>query len=585
MAQSARVVGFLPSSNGFHFTNSWPHEPDLSIPFPTGPINIGDASNGLCGGMAYAVRDYFEAGLPIPLEASNPALHTPLYDYIVRRLFDSFDLPAGVAAYISWQLPTRNQFKDTVQGEWPKIKAALDANQLVALGLIRTRSFSPGNLGKNHQVLTFGYDLDDSQRVTLHLYDPNHSDRDDVTLSFGVGNPNGTADIAFAVGTQVVPPTGEQFTFGCFVTKYTHVDPTGLVWPQVPRVIGLDGDGHVLEVSLPVGGTWSYGDLTVIADAPAATGAARGYVSWLDRTDRVVFRTADGHIHEVSLPSGGVWTIGDLSALSGAPDAAGDPFGYVAFFDHVPRVVYRGTDGHIHEISLPVGSGWVHGDLTTIAGADLAAGDVTAYVTDVDSTVRVVYWTTNGDIGEISLVPGHSWTYGKLTQQVGAPAAVGDPMGYVNSFDETARVLYRTAAAHIQELSLPPGGQWATGDLTAMSGATPAAGDPFGYSTVFDQTSRVLYRGTDDHVHEISLPPGRTWVTGDLTAQTGAPAASGEPRAYVSPLDHTARVVYRNAAGHVCEISLPAGRTWSFGDLTQLSGGGAEVSDPHAYIG
>ena len=145
MSGSGAVAGFLPSTNGFHFANSWPHQPDITVPFPTGAIKIGDAANGLCGGMTYAVRDFFEASRPIPVGSVNPPLNSALYAFIVRRLFDSFDIPAGVMQYLSWQAPTRNQFKDTVQDEWPKIKAGVDAGHLVPLGLIRTRSFCPAS--------------------------------------------------------------------------------------------------------------------------------------------------------------------------------------------------------------------------------------------------------------------------------------------------------------------------------------------------------------------------------------------------------------------------------------------------------
>ncbi|MDX6254046.1 MAG: hypothetical protein QOJ11_380 [Frankiales bacterium] len=236
MAETVRVKDFLPSIDGFHFQNHWPHEPDLTLPFPTGPLKIGDAANGLCGGMAYAVRDYFEAGLPIPAETDNPALHSPLYNYIVRRLFDSFDIPRGVADYLAWQLPTRNQFQDTVRHEWPKIKHALDSGQLVTLGLVRARSFWPGELGKHHQVLAYGYDESDSQRVTLLLCDPNHANADDVTLSFGVGDTGGHADIAYAVSGQAVPSDSDERTYGCFVTGYQHVTPPDLTSPAPASV-------------------------------------------------------------------------------------------------------------------------------------------------------------------------------------------------------------------------------------------------------------------------------------------------------------------------------------------------------------
>ena len=46
--------------------------------------------------MVYAARDYFEARMPIPPGDTNPD-SGPLFDFILHRLFDSFDIPAGVA--------------------------------------------------------------------------------------------------------------------------------------------------------------------------------------------------------------------------------------------------------------------------------------------------------------------------------------------------------------------------------------------------------------------------------------------------------------------------------------------------------
>ena len=94
---------------------------------------------------------------------------------------------------------------------------------LVCLGLIRVRSFSPGDLGRNHQVLTYGYDEDDAGRVTLAICDPNHHDRDDVTLSF---SSSGSPDVEYAVGGRVVDPDSHEHTFGAFVQRYTHCTPS-----------------------------------------------------------------------------------------------------------------------------------------------------------------------------------------------------------------------------------------------------------------------------------------------------------------------------------------------------------------------
>src|SRR5262245_3626003 len=96
------VPNFLPRSNALPFRNSWPSQPDIVVDVPPfGRVAIGDASNGLCGGMVFTVRDVFEAGQP-PLTGPQPYQGQPLFDYIVRRLFDSFNLPGGVLKYMEW---------------------------------------------------------------------------------------------------------------------------------------------------------------------------------------------------------------------------------------------------------------------------------------------------------------------------------------------------------------------------------------------------------------------------------------------------------------------------------------------------
>jgi hypothetical protein len=95
MAVLRRVVsGFLPSTAGFQFPNLFPHIRVTEISVGAVKVPIGNAHNGLCGGMVYAVRDYFEVG-SAPPQIIEPPTSGPLYDYIVRRLFISFELPGG----------------------------------------------------------------------------------------------------------------------------------------------------------------------------------------------------------------------------------------------------------------------------------------------------------------------------------------------------------------------------------------------------------------------------------------------------------------------------------------------------------
>src|SRR3982074_3419905 len=135
-----RVPEFLPSTSGLHFVNYYPHEPEITIKLPLGPtLSIGDAANGLCGGMAFVVRDYYEAKQAVPPDPdpNPPAPAPPLYKFIVQRLLDSFNLPFGIGRYMELMHPA---FPDVGPGfglprpasgmvpdQWPHIQSDMDA--------------------------------------------------------------------------------------------------------------------------------------------------------------------------------------------------------------------------------------------------------------------------------------------------------------------------------------------------------------------------------------------------------------------------------------------------------------------------
>ncbi len=187
---SMSVHGFLPSTYALHFPNDFPPAPIFRFGLGSARIPIGSAANGLCGGMVFAARDLFEAGVPAPPDRVPPPRGAPLFRFLVRRLFASFDLPAGPLRYWVWMArPTvgggaaRGLTGRTIEREWPKVKAEIDGGRLSALGLIRTRSINPLSLGLNHQVLAYGYDSDDEAgTVALSVYDPNHPDGDALPL-------------------------------------------------------------------------------------------------------------------------------------------------------------------------------------------------------------------------------------------------------------------------------------------------------------------------------------------------------------------------------------------------------------------
>jgi hypothetical protein len=210
---SARVPGFLPSTCGFRFANCFLPQPLLRVPLGLGHLRIGNAARGLCGGMVFAVCDLFERGSPPPDDRKPPDYGSPLFGYLVRRLFQSFHLPWGPLRYYRWMAARDDALlRHTIRREWPRVRRELDAGRLAALGLIRVRSRNPLRLGENHQVLAYGYGLHEtSGALLLAVYDPNHPGRDDLTLALNVNAPAG-----------VLSTSGEPFR-GFFHTAYRQV--------------------------------------------------------------------------------------------------------------------------------------------------------------------------------------------------------------------------------------------------------------------------------------------------------------------------------------------------------------------------
>lgn len=184
MADSNVVGGFLPSTNGFHFANRFPSGPTVRLgPIDPRWIGVGDASAGLCGGMAWFVRERFEGGQPIPPDTGPPANGSPLFTALVRRQVRSLDWLRGpVAFWWMGAIGTDRAAGRTREREWPRIHATIDAGRLAMVGLVRHRGLDPRNLARSHQVLAYGFEIA-ARATTLRVYDPNWPDRDDVTIT------------------------------------------------------------------------------------------------------------------------------------------------------------------------------------------------------------------------------------------------------------------------------------------------------------------------------------------------------------------------------------------------------------------
>ena len=210
---------FLPSKNGWKFNNDFPHEPDIIINLPIfGKIGIGDAYNGLCGGMVYSCLDYYLAGQPIPNIRTPPTHkhilqtlffnedHSPVFKHIYKRLFDSFGFPCTTLKYYYWMSSWSSLFGKTVR-EFKILKEKLK-HRPVPLGMIRYYSVNPLKLGENHQILAYKI-----KGNACYIYDPDYALRDDITLT-----------IDFEKKKIFHSEDGEQRGF--FITDYSFVRPT-----------------------------------------------------------------------------------------------------------------------------------------------------------------------------------------------------------------------------------------------------------------------------------------------------------------------------------------------------------------------
>jgi hypothetical protein len=236
---SVRVPNFDPTTNGLIYPNNWPHQPIRR--FALGSItnlDIGDAANGLCGGMSFTVADLHAAGLT-PGDGPQPGLGSKQYDYIVDRQITSFEdgrLPLRFYTLMSVARPARESQMAAFLGrfgidrhsrtyvmvheEWPAIRRKIDAGQLAMIGLVRVVSADPTALSHNHQVMAYGYDLEGTT-VVLRICDPNWARHTDVTITFDTADPMGTIQPAWSMRPEI-----EGSKLECFFTyDYRPIDP------------------------------------------------------------------------------------------------------------------------------------------------------------------------------------------------------------------------------------------------------------------------------------------------------------------------------------------------------------------------
>lgn len=309
-------------------------------------------------------------------------------------------------------------------------------------------------------------------------------------------------------------------------------------WPLggTKQVAFTSGDDHIHEMVTGQEGVWSDADVSELASAPALAlemAIMTGF-AWPDgRTRQIAYVSpvdGNGHVHELVVREGNTWSYADLmDQLPGAPAADGLAIAGYAWKAHgTKQVVYTGSDSHLHELMVGVIGMWSYTDLMQLTGAPLAEGSTLAgYAWEAGGTKQAIYIGSDRHIYELVADRSGTWTYADLMQLTGAPLAAGSALaGYAWETGGTKQVVYVGLNRHVYELTYSAGGTWSHTDLTQLTSAPEASNElVLGYEWTAQYAKQVVYMDTREnpHIHELMLKHGSSWQHTDLTELTGAP--------------------------------------------------------------
>jgi predicted NUDIX family NTP pyrophosphohydrolase len=281
-------------------------------------------------------------------------------------------------------------------------------------------------------------------------------------------------------------------------------------------------NGHIHEMYIHPGAPWVNNDLTAFTSGAlaVANSGLDGY--WgSDNSKHVNFIARDGHVNELYIHPGANWVDNDLTAFTrGTTAASGSALDAYWGSDNSQHVNFVAADGHIHELYIRPGAGWADNDLTAFSrGLPAAAGSRLDGYWGSDSSQHVNFITRDGHVHELYIHPGAGWVDNDLTIfSHGTLAAAGSKLdGYWGS-DNSQHVNFVAADGHIHELYIRPGAGWVDNDLIGFTEGAPAiTGSALDGYWGSDSSQHVNYIDADGHVHELYIHPGVFWVDNDLT--------------------------------------------------------------------
>ena len=317
--------------------------------------------------------------------------------------------------------------------------------------------------------------------------------------------------------------------------------------------------------------------------APQAAGNPTGYVLPPQGIQNIVYRAADGNLIELWRDGSGHRGTGNVSGVVAAPKAAGDPSCYFENSTGNIVVPYRGVDGHVHTLywaTGPVG----HDALSQSVNAPQTAGRPVGYYNPTTTRHLVVYRSPDGHLRALSWMGPGVAVHEDLTGGANAIKAAGDPAAYLDTKRNTNIVVYRAVDGNIRSI------YWSEGpsgldDLSGYAQAPDAAGDPVAYFTDASDTHQVTYRSTDGHIRELYCTGVAPVAQIDLTAAANAPVAGGDPTAWFDAHARLKHVVYRGQDNHLYDLRWIPGQAVSCVDLTMEGAAPQASGTPFGFSG
>jgi len=304
-------------------------------------------------------------------------------------------------------------------------------------------------------------------------------------------------------------------------------------------VFYLDSNSHLHALFAPNGSGWTDVDITVTDQIPVATGALTSFVDDYDDVwvDYLEDNNQICELVITGISSSG-FTGGEFvpTSVSGAPlpASASQLTGLVDSNDNYIHVFYEGTNANVYEF-YHSGPGYppptiTFDDPTSFAKAPVAAygSGLTSYI-DLTSSIHymhVNYLGTNQNVYELLWDGGTKWYSNDLTSLAGAPvAASGSALtGFIDSTTQYMHVFYLGTNQNVYELVYSGGAIWISYDVTSTAGAPVAASGSAltGFNKLVDVGDwgvHVMYLGTNGHVYALRI--AATFSYFDATAASG----------------------------------------------------------------